>query len=138
MVPNLNKNLKNRLQAAQNKSIRICLKLGDRRSIKINEFEKVNCLPIHDRINQCILSSIYNFHANNAPDYMNEVFSHAEYNKIYTLLLSKVKIASSLNKSRFKTLGPSLWNKLGKSLKTFVFLNAFEHNLKRLPFQERY
>ena len=138
MVPNLNKNLKNRLQAAQNKSIRICLKLGDRRSIKINEFEKVNCLPIHDRINQCILSSIYNFHANNAPDYMNEVFSHAEYNKIYTLLLSKVKIVSSLNKSRFKTFGPSLWNKLGKSLKTFVFLNAFEHNLKRLPFQERY
>ena len=137
MVPSLNKNLKNRLQAAQNKCIRICLKLGERRSIKINEFEKVNCLPIHDRINLCILSSIYNFYANNAPDYMNEVFSHAEYNEIYTLLLSKVKIASSLNKSRFKTFGPSLWNELGKSLKTFVFLNAFKHNLKRLPFQER-
>ena len=37
---NLNKNLKSRLQAAQNKCIRSCLKLGDRTSIKINEFEK--------------------------------------------------------------------------------------------------
>ena len=77
--PNLNKNFKNRLQAAQNKCIRFCLKLGDRTSIKV-----LNWLPIHDRVNQCILSAIYKFHANNAPDYMNEVFSHAESNGIPT------------------------------------------------------
>ena len=76
--PNLNKNLKTCLQAAQSKRIRFCLKLGDRRSIKINEFEKINWLPIHDRVNQFTLSSIYKFHANNAPGYMNEVFSHTE------------------------------------------------------------
>ena len=40
--PNLNKNLKKHLQAAQNKCIRFCLKLGDRASIKNNEFEKIN------------------------------------------------------------------------------------------------
>ena len=38
--PNGNKNLKSRLQAAQNKCIRFCLKLGDRTSININQFEK--------------------------------------------------------------------------------------------------
>ena len=75
--PNLNKNLKNRLQAAQNKCIRFSLTLVDRRSIKINEFEKINWLLIYDRVNQCILSSIYEFHDNNAPGYMNEVFTHA-------------------------------------------------------------
>ena len=37
---NLSKNLKNRLQAAQNKCISFCIELGDRGSIKINEFEK--------------------------------------------------------------------------------------------------
>ena len=82
--PNLNKNLKNRLQAAQNKCIRFCLKLGDRTSIKINEFEKINRLPIPDRVNQCILSSIYKFHANNVPEYLSEVFSHAGSNGIPT------------------------------------------------------
>ena len=40
--PNLNKKLKKRLQAAQNKCIRFCLKLGDRKSIKTIEFEKIN------------------------------------------------------------------------------------------------
>ena len=50
LVPYLNKHLKNRLQAAQNKCIRFCLKLGDRKSIKINEFEKINWLPIHDGV----------------------------------------------------------------------------------------
>ena len=50
--PNLNKNLKTRLQAAQNKCIRFCLKLGDRTSIKVKEFEKINWLPIQDRVNQ--------------------------------------------------------------------------------------
>ena len=70
--PNLNKHLKHHLQAAQNKCIRFFLKLGDRISIKINEFEKTNWLPIHDRVNQCALSSIYKFHANNAPGFMND------------------------------------------------------------------
>ena len=40
--PNLTKNLEKRLQAAQNKCIRFCLKLGDRTSIKTIKFEKIN------------------------------------------------------------------------------------------------
>ena len=62
--PNINKNLKTRWQAVQNK----CLKLGDRKSITVKEFEKINWLPIHERVNQCILSCVYKFHAKKAPD----------------------------------------------------------------------
>ena len=79
--PNLNKNLKTRLQATQNKCIRFCLKLGDRKSITVKKFEKISWLPIHEKVNQCILSCIYKFHAKKAPDYMDEIFSHAECNK---------------------------------------------------------
>ena len=82
--PNLNKKLKKRLQAAQNKCIRFCLKLGDRTSIITVEFEKFNWLPIQERVNQCTLSSIYKFHSNIAPEYMDEVFFKAEYNRIPT------------------------------------------------------
>ena len=57
-------------EAAQNKCIRFCLKLGDRKSITVKEFEKINWLPIHERVNQCILSCIYKFHAKKASDYM--------------------------------------------------------------------
>ena len=61
--PNLNKNLKTNLPATPNKCITFCLKLGDRKSIKIKEFLKKNWLPIPERINKCILSCIYKFDA---------------------------------------------------------------------------
>ena len=38
---NLNKNLKTRLRAAKNKCIRFYVKLGDRTSITVKEFEKI-------------------------------------------------------------------------------------------------
>ena len=39
--PNINKKLKTRLQAAQNKCIRFCLKLDDRFRLKSKEFERL-------------------------------------------------------------------------------------------------
>ena len=68
--PNFNKNLKTRLQAAQNKCIRFCLKLGDRTSVTGKEFEKTNWLPIQERVNQCTISFVYKFQSNTGPDYL--------------------------------------------------------------------
>ena len=42
--------------------------------ISQNEFEKLNWLPISDRINQCILSNTFKFANDIAPNYLNEVF----------------------------------------------------------------
>ena len=52
--PNINKKLKTRLQAAQNKCIRFCLKLDDRFRLKSKEFEVINWLPVQERISQCV------------------------------------------------------------------------------------
>ena len=72
--PNINKTLKMRLQAAQNKCIRFCLKLNDRSSTKSEDFEKTNWFPIHERVSQCSLCSIYNFFAKNCPILMRYTF----------------------------------------------------------------
>ena len=81
-----------------------------------------------------MISSIYKLHANNAPDYMNEVFSHAESNGIPTrCFYQKLKLPHCKTNQGLRALsyiGPSLWNKLDKSLKISVSLNAFKHNLK--------
>ena len=130
----LTKKIKNCL--THNKCIIFCLKLGDRTSIKFNEFEKINWQPIREIVSQCILSSIYKFHANNIniPDYMNKVFSHAESKEICTccsyqkLKLPHGKINQVLRALTY--IDPSLWNKLDKSLKTSFSLNAFKYNLK--------
>ena len=59
--PNINKKLKSRLQAAQNKCIRFCLKLDDRFRLKSKEFERINWLPVQERISQCAVCNVYKF-----------------------------------------------------------------------------
>ena len=135
----LTKIKKKRLQAAQNKCIRFCLKLGDRASIKSNEFEKINWLPIQERVNQCTLSSIYKFHCKNAPEYMDEVFSKVECNGIPTRYsYQKLKLPHRKTNQGLRALsyvGPSLWNNLDKSLKTSASLNTFKHGIKNQFFR---
>ena len=138
--PNL-KNLKTRLEAAQNKCIRFCLKLGDRKSITVTEFEKINWLPIHERVNQCMLSCIYKFHAKKAPDYMDEIFYLEECNGISTRYsYQKLKLCHRETNQGLRALsyiGPLLWNKKDKSLKTSASLNLFKHNIKDYYFRKR-
>ena len=65
---------------------------------------------------------------------MNEVFSHAESNGIPTCYFyQKLKLPHCKTNQGLRALsyiGPSLWNKLDKSLKTSVSLKAFKHNFK--------
>ena len=71
---------------------------------------------------------------------MNEIFSHAESNGIpthcfyYELKLPYCKTNQGLRALSY--IGPSLWNKLDKSLKTPVSLNAFKNNLKDYYFKK--
>ena len=72
--PNINKKLKMRLQAAQNKCIRFCLKLNGRSSIKSKDFETRNWLPIYERVSQCSLCSVSKFFNKNCPISMRYMF----------------------------------------------------------------
>ena len=53
-----------RLEAAQNKCIGFCLKL----------FQKINWLPIHERLSQCSLCSAYKFFTKNCSILMRYMF----------------------------------------------------------------
>ena len=39
-----------------------------------NEFEKLNWLPISDKMNQCVLSTAFKLVSDTVPNYLNEVF----------------------------------------------------------------
>ena len=73
-----------RLQAAQDKCIRFCLKLNARSSIKTKDFEKINWLPIHERVSQYSLCSIYKFFTKNCPNYFEEIYVPLETNGVHT------------------------------------------------------
>ena len=138
--PNVNKKLKTRLQAAQNKCIRFCLKLDDRYSIKSKEFEKINWLPVQQRISQCSVCSVYKFFTNACPDYFDELYFPVE-----TIGVQTRSSYRKLNLPRRKTnmglkalsyVGPSLWNNLSESLKLSTTINNFKHNIKEHYFAE--
>ena len=103
-----------RLQAVQNKCIRLCLKLNDRSSIKCEDFAKINWLPIHERVSQCSLCSIYKFFTKNCPNYFDEIYVPLETNRV-RMRSSYQKLNVSHRKTHFgqkalSYVGPSLWN----------------------------
>ena len=60
--------------------------------ISPNEFEKLNWLPVSDRINQCILSTTFKFVNDIGPNYLEEVFQWAaESNKTLRSYYHKLK-----------------------------------------------
>ena len=72
---------------------------------------------------------IYKFHASNTTDYMNEVFSHVESNRVLTrcsyqeLKLPPRKTNQSLRALSY--IGQSLWNKLLDVLENICFFKCF-------------
>ena len=133
---NINKKLKMCLQAAQNKCIRFCLKLNDRSSIKSEDFEKINWLPIHERISQCSLCSIYKFFAKNCPNYFDEIYVPLETNGVHTRSsYQKLNVPhqkTNVGQKALSYVGPLLWNNLNQTLKTSTSLNTFKHNIKNI------
>ena len=64
---------------------KIFLNLNDRSIIKSEDFEKINWLPIHERVSQYSLCSIYNFFTKNCPNYFDEICVLLETNGVHTL-----------------------------------------------------
>ena len=134
--PNLNKKLKNKIQSIQNKCVWFCLNLDKMAHLSQNEFEKLNWLPISDRINQCVLSATFKFINGIGPNYLNEVFQWAaESNRTLRNDYRKLKHPfrkTTAGQNSLSFLGPSKWNKLPESTKKCNNINTFKHNFKKL------
>ena len=138
--PNLNKKLKQKLQITQNKCIRFCLQLGNRKQVSTPEFGDINWLPIEDRFHQCISSTIFKFFCNKCPSYMSEIFTpvgHSQYNTRNSYLkLQQPFRKTTIGQKSLSFIGPSIWNKLPESLKKTKNVNTFKHNFKQHYFSQ--
>ena len=73
--PNLSMSLKTKLQTTQNSCIKYCLGLKDWSHIGKNEFEKINWLPVSNRVDQCLAVTTYNFKNALSPKHMDDIYS---------------------------------------------------------------
>ena len=64
-----------KIQTTQNSCNRYCLGLKDRSHIGKNEFEKINWLPVLNRVDQCLAVTAYNFNNAISPKYMGGIYS---------------------------------------------------------------
>ena len=138
--PNLNKSIQDRLQSAQNKCIKFCLKIGQRTSVKKKDFEAINWLNVHDRFLQVIASTVFRFFKNCIPEYMDEIYFPADQEGMSTRFsYQKLQIPRRKTKMGMKSLSymaPSFWNTLPKPLKLSITLNSFKHKLKDYFFSQ--
>ena len=97
-----------------------------------NEFEKLNWLPISDRINQCVLLTTFKFFKHIGPNYFNEVFQWAtESNRTLRNDYRKLKHPFHKNlagQNLLSFLSLSKWNKLPESTKKLNNINTFKHS----------
>ena len=69
--PLLKKNLKAKLQKAQNKCISFCLNLPPRSYIDPSYLRKINWLPVSDRVKYCIANTVFKNWNGIAPGYIH-------------------------------------------------------------------
>ena len=132
--PHLNKSMQDRLQSAQNKCIKFCLKIGCRTSVKTKDFEAINWLNVHDRFFQIMASTVFRFFKNCGPEYLDEIYFPADQIGMCTRFsYQKLQIPRRKTNMGMKSLSyvaPTFWNTLPTSLKLSVNLNNFKHKIK--------
>ena len=133
--PFLTKKYKKRLQALQNKCIRFCLQLDSRKHIGIEEFERINWLPVDIRFKQCISSAAFKFVNGQSPKYMGEVFKKSTASNLGTrsslLKLQQPLRNTNYGQSNMSYLATSIWNRLPNTLKMTQTINTYKHKLKK-------
>ena len=110
--------LKTKLQTTQNSFIRYCLGQKDRGHIGKKEFEKINWLPVSNRVDQCLAVTAYNFKNAPSPKHMGDIYSLRISPNIRTrrstdsfvVLFYKKEIA----RKSISYLGSKIWNDLSR------------------------
>ena len=132
--PHLNKSMQDRLQSAQNKCIKFCLKIGCRTSVKTKDFEAINWLNVHDRFFKIMASTVFRFFKSCGPEYLDEIYFPADQIGMCTRFsYQKLQIPRRKTNMGMKSLSyvaPTFWNTLPTSLKLSVNLNNFKHKIK--------
>ena len=135
--PNLNKNFTKKMQIAQNKCIRFCLELDNRTHIGVNEFRKINWLPVEKRYEQCVSMSAYKFCYGLGPAYMSDMFSLPQNPRTTRRSTFKLKLpykCTNMGQTGISYIGPKIWNNLPSQCKLENNPNKFKHKLKDLFF----
>jgi len=129
------KELKIKLQIAQNKMVRFILNLGPRSHIGQAELDKAGFLNTSDRVSQLMLNHMFNIHNGTAPSYLSDNFTrvsdqhhHFIRNAEHNFIVPRVQGVENKN---FYYQGVKIWNELPTSVKSLSNKYSFKHKVKQ-------
>ena len=131
--PNLNKKLKSKLQTLQSICIRYCLQEDNRSQIGVKHFEKINWLPVSERMNQYLCSNAFKIFKETCPLYlhMERQSGQNQANTRYPVLKLKNPLRNTCSgQKNLSHLTPIVSNNLPMDLKLANSLNNSKHQLK--------
>jgi len=124
----------------QNKCIRFSLFLGNRTHIGVDEFNKINWLPVNERFTQITSAYVFKFFNNKTPAYIKDVFEPVRESGRNTrnsfLKLNQPSVKSNFGKNSLSFIGPQYWNSLTKEVKEGENVNSFKHRVKKHLFKK--
>ena len=129
---NLSACTKNKLQVAQNKTIRLILQLNSRTHLQFEHFSKANILPVQKRVEQIKLCHMFKINSKISPSYLINSFNRCTHG--YTLRSLNNFQIYSYNNTGVTTFGYSatvLWNSLPNSTKECSSYSRFKYEVKR-------
>ena len=138
--PMLTKALSKKIQCAQNKCIRFCLKLNYHTHLNKQHFKKINWLPVQERMNLRVCANVYKYFNHIIPTYMSDIFIPQQTliktrNSMYRLKMQIKK--TNMGQKSLSCLGPKLWNIISNEVKSSKSTNLFKHKLKNNYFSNQ-
>lgn len=128
--------LKTRLQSAQNKLVRIILKLHPRTHLLPEHFDSLKWLRVEERVTLIKLCMVHRILNNAAPDYLrsyfikvSDVHDHATRGSFSNLV--PVRFKRNIGQNTFRYTACVAWNDLPSFMKSMSSLISFKIALKR-------
>jgi hypothetical protein len=137
----LEKQLKNKLQTAQNKIVRYILGYECRHHLVCSDFKKVKYLDVDTRFQYLTLNMMFKIYYNMAPSYLcnfkkvSDVHSHNTRGSNMSYIIPHVKSQGSRS---FMFNGAKLWNKLPTVIKAIDSKESFKSKCKSYLFNQMY
>ena len=109
--PLLKKNLKLKLQKAQNKYIPFCLNLRPRSHIDPCLFRKINWFPVSDGVEDRIANTVFKYYNGIVPGYIHEMVPLCRYSTRSQMALDIPLRKTNTEQKSLSFLGPKIWSK---------------------------
>ena len=101
--------------------------------ISIHLIRKINWLPVSDRVEYCIANTVFNSWNGIVPGYIHEMFkpSLCRYSARSQMSLDIPLQKTNTGQKSLSLLGPTIWSKIGPSIKNVRTSSFFMHAIKK-------